>query len=309
MIVIEGSTATDLFRGAADTVLRTGVESAPRGLLTREILGAHLRLTQPRSRLVHIPDGRVLNTAFAVAEAMWIISGSDATWIYDYNRNLHKYTDNGLLRGAYGPRMRRWHGTIDQLDHARQLLIADSESRRAVVQLFDPERDHEGHRDVPCTLGYRFFVRDHRLHMHTTMRSQDLWLGFPYDIFTATLLHELMAGWLGVELGTYQHSVDSLHLYADDWERAASLPDIERPAAMDPISVAWTDLDPTLTAVITGRVKPDAGPVWPAFASVMASYQLWRNGHRDDALALANTVPGILGDALTSWYGTLAVRA
>ncbi len=49
--------------------------------------------------------------------------------------------------------------------------------------------------------------------MHTTMRSQDLWLGFPYDIFTATLIQELLAGWLEVGVGEYHHHVDSLHLY------------------------------------------------------------------------------------------------
>jgi hypothetical protein len=53
---------------------------------------------------------------------------------------------------------------------------------------------------VPCTLGYRSFVRDGRLHMYTTMRSQHLWLGLPYDIFATTLLQELLAGWLGVEM-------------------------------------------------------------------------------------------------------------
>ncbi len=52
--------------------------------------------------------------------------------------------------------------------------------------------------------GYRFFLRDGRLHMHTTMRSQDVWLGFCYDIFTATMLQELLAGWLGAELGSYR---------------------------------------------------------------------------------------------------------
>jgi hypothetical protein len=36
--------------------------------------------------------------------------------------------------------------------------------------------------------------------MHTTIRSQHLWLGLPYDIFATTLLQELLAGWLGVEM-------------------------------------------------------------------------------------------------------------
>jgi thymidylate synthase len=36
--------------------------------------------------------------------------------------------------------------------------------------------------------------------MHTTMRSQDLWMGFCYDIFAATVLHEVLAGWPGAQL-------------------------------------------------------------------------------------------------------------
>ena len=102
--------------------------------------------------------------------------------------------------------------------------MTDPDSRRAVVQLFDPGRDFRGHRDVPCTLGYRFYVRNGRLHMHTSMRSQDLWLGFGYDIFTATLLQEFLADWLGVEVGDYHHHIDSLHLYETDLRVASDLP-------------------------------------------------------------------------------------
>jgi hypothetical protein len=129
--------------------------------------------------------------AFAAAEAIWILSGSDAPWIYQYNKRLADYADDGRLMGAYGPRLRRWHGTTDQLALARTLLASDPDTRRAVIQLYAPEIDAHGHKDVPCTLGYRFFLRDGLLHMHTTMRSQDLWLGFCYDIFTATILQEL----------------------------------------------------------------------------------------------------------------------
>jgi hypothetical protein len=58
------------------------------------------------------------------------------------------------------------------------------------------------HKDMPCTLGYRFYLREGRLHVHTTMRSQDLWLGFCYALFAATVLQELLAGWLGVGVGS-----------------------------------------------------------------------------------------------------------
>jgi len=36
------------------------------------------------------------------------------------------------------PRLRRWHGTTDQLGQVRELLAGDPDCRQAVVQLFDP---------------------------------------------------------------------------------------------------------------------------------------------------------------------------
>jgi thymidylate synthase len=56
-------------------------------------------------------------------------------------------------------------------------------------------------------------VRDNRLHMLTSMRSNDAWFGLPHDIFTFTILQELVARSLGLELGEYKHVVGSLHLY------------------------------------------------------------------------------------------------
>jgi len=41
------------------------------------------------------------------------------------------------------------------------------------------------------------FLRDGLPHMYTTMRTQDLWLGFCYAIFIATIMQELLADWLG----------------------------------------------------------------------------------------------------------------
>ena len=170
-------------------------------MATVEVLGATLCLTNPRHRLVDLPPVRVLNPAFAAAEMTWVLSGSGDPWIFQYNRRLADYADHGRLMGAYGPRLRRWHGAIDQLARVRELLAADPDTRRAVVQLFDPDADFRGYKDVPCTLGYHFFLRDGLLQMHTTMRSQDLWLGFCYDIFTATVIQERLAGWLDAEIG------------------------------------------------------------------------------------------------------------
>lgn len=301
MTILCGDSAGELFISAARLLLTHGSHSAPRGMPTREILGVHLHLTQPRRRLIHLPPTRLLNPAFAVAEAAWIISGCDDPWIFEFNGQLAQYADNNILQGAYGPRLRRWHG-VDQLDRVRSQLLADPDSRRAVITLFDPARDHKGHSDVPCTLGFRFFLRRNRLHMHTTMRSQDLWLGFGYDVFTFTLIHELMAGWIGAELGEYRHSVDSLHLYAKHWDAASVLPPTGHSKTMDPIAVGWPDLDSTLAAVISTDLDTMAGISWATFGQVMHGYRRWKAGDREAARALATQTPGLLGEALRDWY-------
>jgi thymidylate synthase len=303
-LTLTAGSASGLFAQACQAVLASGRPAAPRGLPTVEVLGACLTLTDPRRRLVDIPPARVINPAFAAAEMAWILSGSDAPWIYTYNDRLAGYADDGRLMGAYGPRLRRWHGTTDQLAQALRALTEDPGTRRAVIQLYDPETDARGHKDVPCTLGYRFFLRDGRLHMHTTMRSQDLWLGFCYDIFTATVMQELIAGWLGAEPGSYLLSVDSLHLYARDIPKAQRLPPATAPGPQMPaLATAADTFDSLLGAVISGR--PPAHPGWAEIALVLASYRARKSGDRVAALAMAASHPGPLADALTRWYARL----
>jgi thymidylate synthase len=308
VLTVTAGSGNELYAAVCREVLARGRRSAPRGLDTTEVLGAHLQLTEPRRRFVDLPPVRMLNPAFAVAEALWILSGSDDPWIFTYNRSLEQYADEGRLQGAYGPRMRSWHGEVDQLEHVRRLLARDPDSRQAVIQLYDPQRDTRGHRDVPCTLNYRFFVRAGRLEMHTTMRSNDVWLGLPYDVFTATMLHELMAGWLGVELGTYHHHVDSLHLYAQHYEAAAQVAasPVEPSPAMAPVSAPADRLTEFLTSVVTGHLATGNGASWSAMASILISYRRWAAGDRPTAQALAAGICGELGDALRGWYAHLS---
>lgn len=299
-----GESADDLFVGAVDLVTEEGAVARPRGEPTREVLGVHLRLRRPRARLVHLPPARVLNPAFAAAEAVWILSGSDDPWIFTYNERLRAYADDGVLQGAYGPRMRRWRGTVDQLARVIDLLREDPDSRRAVIQLYDPLQDAAGHGDVPCTLCYRFHLRGGRLHMSTTMRSQDVWYGLPYDLFTATVLHELVAGWLSADLGVYDHYVDSLHIYERDLGQAASLPAAPEPVEMAPLTLPWPRFDETLAAVVQGM--PTGHPPWDIFAAAMAGYRLWKAGEHAAARRQTATVVGPLGDALAAWYERLS---
>ncbi|MFJ2342385.1 thymidylate synthase [Streptomyces antimycoticus] len=308
-ISFEGDSAAALFAEAVRETADRGRPVSPRGMPTRELLGVHLVLTRPRARLLHLPSARILNPAFAVAETVWHLLGTDAPWIFDYNGQLRQYADDGVLRGAYGPRMRRWGGCLDQLAQVITTLRQDPDSRRAVIQLYDPARDAAGHRDVPCTLGFRFQLRNGRLHMSTTMRSQDVWVGFPYDLFFTTVLQELVAGWVGADLGTYHHHVDSLHIYERDVPAAVDLPLAGTGPVdeMTELTTPWEGFDELLDQVRRSDVPP-AHTGWHQMAATMHSYRLWKGGELEHAEDLAQEVTGPLGTALVDWYAHLRAR-
>lgn len=59
----------------------------------------------------------------------------------------------------------------------------------------------------------QFLIREGKLNLIVCMRSNDIYLGFPYDIFNFSMFQEYIAGKLGVKLGEYIHVVGSLHYY------------------------------------------------------------------------------------------------
>ncbi|MEU1819950.1 thymidylate synthase [Streptomyces abikoensis] len=304
MTHLTADSIAELFTGAV-TLAKNGDKVSPRGMATREVLNVTMQLTQPRARLLYAPPARIINPAFAVAETIWYLSGTDAPWIYEYNGRLRRYADDGVLKGAYGPRMRNWDG-VDQLRRVVEILKNDPDSRRAIIQLYDPARDAAGHKDVPCTLGFCFHLRAGRLHMTTSMRGQDVWIGMPYDLFFYTTLHELVVGWLEVELGEYHHQVGSLHIYEHDLDQADGLADVNASKAMPGLITPWEGFDKLLGQVEAG--DESGHPGWDAMAATMRSYRSWKDGAHQQAQRTAASVGGPLGEALTAWYDELIRR-
>ena len=102
---------------------------------------------------------------------------------------------------------------MNQFNTIRNLLHDKPDSRRAVIQLFDAQDLLQPYNDIPCTCTLQFLIRRGCLNLYATMRSNDVYLGLPHDIFCFTMIQEILARTLSVKLGSYRHFVGSLHLY------------------------------------------------------------------------------------------------
>lgn len=203
---------------------------APRGLKVRE---ATERVTviveRPQDGFVQA-EGRRLNHAITAIEGCSLVGQvSVPELIVDRVSSFAPFANDGVFWGAYGPR------AAGDVGEVVKLLKRDPDSRQAVITLFDSDRDlgRPDVKDVPCTLAVQFLLRDvdesdffrKTLHMWVTMRSNDAWLGLPYDLGQFSVLQFAVAQALGASVGTYTHSAGSMHLYERDWGQAAKIGD------------------------------------------------------------------------------------
>lgn len=107
---------------------------------------------------------------------------------------------------------------------AKESLVADKDTRQALLRFSLPEHQWVGNRDQTCTLHGLFLIREDKLHLTINMRSNDLTLGLVYDLpWFISLMYrmreELLETYPDLQIGTYTHQVASLHIYDRDEER------------------------------------------------------------------------------------------
>lgn len=240
MITIRGRNVNNTW-GIAKTVLtQHGVRCESRN-------GPVLEVPEPvTTEYIHTTE-RVLfdpvrdaNPFFHLMEGLWMLAGrNDVAWITQFNKRFMSYSDDGTtFHAAYGYRWRQHfdmfgggeHGFADQLKKAIAMLKADPTSRRVVVQMWDPindlwspeevERRGSVPKDLPCNTAIYFKIRDGLLLMTVTNRSNDIvWGCYGANCVHMSMLHEYMAGMIGVGLGSYHQLSDSWHSYLDIWQK------------------------------------------------------------------------------------------
>ena len=208
---LQTETLDDAMRLTIELILSSGEPIKPSKGSAKELFGVTVEITNPLARISRTETrGKPFS---CLGELCWYLAGSnELDFIEYYIPAYRKSAEEGVIFGGYGPRLFNWEG-LNQFEKVADLLRKKPDSRQAVIQLFDADDLLEDHEDVPCTCTLQFMLRQGRLHLITYMRSNDAYLGLPHDVFCFTMLQEIMARKLSAEIGTYKHTVGSMHLY------------------------------------------------------------------------------------------------
>ena len=226
-------TVNDALPDLARHVLNGEELGSRKGERVLERLHQQITLTEPWDRYPRLGLRRASLPA-QIAETMWILAGrNDVKWLSYYLPRAVEFSDDGeTWRGGYGPRIRRYGDPmlpgrlhLDQLDAVVRELRESPTSRRAVIGIWDASMDarrenEDPWKDVPCNDIISFQSRLGELHAHVFVRSNDLMWGWSgINAFEWSVLQEVIAGILGIEVGTLTFSISSLHAYDRHWEK------------------------------------------------------------------------------------------
>ena len=168
-------------------------------------------------------------------EWKWFVSGS--TNINDLKATIWDEwaTEDGMVGPLYGKMWTAWPtkdgGTINQLDYVVDALKNNPDSRRILFhgwnveylpdEAVSPQENVKNGKMAlpPCHLLYQFYVADNKLSLMVTIRSNDLFLGNPFNVAQAALWVHVLAQQCDLELGDLIISIGDAHIYSNHFEQ------------------------------------------------------------------------------------------
>lgn len=215
----------------------TDLEEDVEALTTKELTNYDYRVIRPR-----LGDVTAMVPNFAWLEQEWNdreagIDGNPSNPGHAWKlreeiwRPLLEYHGGNGLRAPL-PRFSYTYSErfamANQVNAALDALGENPHTRQAYISVWNPQIDSSrlGIRRVPCSIGYQITIRDGKVNIHYTMRSCDFKTHWANDV---ALAHKLLEWFLEklneyqslrsqdlYELGSFTHSVGSLHVYAKD---------------------------------------------------------------------------------------------
>jgi len=253
--------ATEAWINSIREVLEKGHSASPRDLDTKEVLCQQITFDMNRPICAH--QERKLSYKFMAAEAYWITQGSPLVEdIAPYNAHIANYSDDGyIFNGAYGPAF------ISQLEFVVNKLRKDPTSRQSVMTIWHPNPiDSKDHK---CTVALMFYIRNSALHPTVIMRSNDLILGRPYDMFNFTIMSLRVLTKLNSKayspfvLGNMTLFANSAHIYSNNRELCEQIVETPIEQITEPVPYEATiDWQFVVDSLLACRDNEDTTDLW-----------------------------------------------
>lgn len=135
---------------------------------------------------------------------------------------VKKANFQGDLGRIYGVQWRSWRkingGTVDQLQELIEGIKKDPYGRRHILTAWNPgELDEMAL--PPCHCFAQFYVSNGKLSCQLYQRSNDLFLGGPFNIASYSLLTHMIAQVCNLGVGEFVHTTGDAHIYLNHIEQ------------------------------------------------------------------------------------------
>ena len=204
--------ANEAYEYIHDKIVQEGIEFGD----TKALFNVGFYIADPKDRKI-INKERNWNEDYAKAEWEWYLTGdpkiSTLGDIYGKVPEIWKRMADplGRVNSNYGWQWER----NNQIDYVVDLLKKQPNTRQAAITILDMKEHDTFTFDTPCTYAIQFTIVNNRLNMCVTMRSNDLWYGFCNDQYQFSMLQEMIAKEINMDMGTYYHFAHNMHLYTD----------------------------------------------------------------------------------------------
>lgn len=216
-----------------ERILNHGIRKTNRtGIDTISVEHQYFHVKNVNSNFPRI-KGKMVYPKLALKELIWMLKGrTDAAWLHKHNVHYWdkwfiKCGDNddlGTIGKSYGYQYRNFNG-YDQLRAAIVDMIDNPESRRIIINLWN-FNDLPDMVLPPCMYDYHFslipvggliFGTTYKVNLHAHIRSNDSFLGCPYDVmFCAWFLH-VICKYLKNFKPNNEYIPNDVHYTADDY--------------------------------------------------------------------------------------------
>lgn len=218
-------------------VMDNGVDKQDRtGTGTRSVFGRQLRYDLAKG--FPLLTTKKLHIRSILHELLWFLTG-DTNIRYLKENGVSIWdewaTESGELGPVYGAQWRRWKGEdgqeFDQIAALVEGLKNNPDSRRHIINgwnvaLLPDERKKPWENAAqgkmalpPCHVLYQFYVANGKLSASLYIRSNDLFLGNPYNTASLAFLTHMLAQQCDLGVGEIVLSIGDAHIYSNHFEQ------------------------------------------------------------------------------------------